>query len=614
MVTSNIRKLPDHLVNQIAAGEVVERPASVVKELVENAIDAGSDQITVHIQAGGIGLIRVTDNGSGMTKDQLSLALDRHATSKLPDDNLFAIQAMGFRGEALPSIASVSKLSLISRIADSESAWSIAIQAGNKQAAMPASLNRGTQIEVRDLFYAVPARLKFLRSERAELMAITEIMDRLAMANPDISFKLYDQDKAKRSFNAKPALPPADQLLHRLGEVLGRNFVDNSVYINANRDGFILTGYAGLPTFNRGTPSMQFLFVNDRPVKDKQLIGAVRAAYQDFLARDRHPLLALFLKCPPDMVDVNVHPAKSEVRFRDPAMVRGLMITALRGALNDAGHQASTTVATQALNYFQTQGGDPNKASFQGQYHNHAAFARQAPPHQLAERAHHFQSPEFQNPAFQNIAMPPQAQNIGDGGTENIEFYPLGLARGQLHNTYIIAETANGIILVDQHAAHERLVYEKMKAAMEGKPLQRQILLIPEVVELGEGQAHALLQKQDELLAFGLLIEGFGEGVVIVREVPAILGKCDAKQLVQDLSDELQNMGEILSLKEKIGEICGTMACHGSVRAGRKLNADEMNGLLRQMETTPHSGQCNHGRPTYVELKKSDIEKLFGRR
>lgn len=620
-----IRRLPDRLVNQIAAGEVVERPASVVKELVENSIDAGAKKITIQISNGGASLIEIEDDGRGMTKDELSLAVERHATSKLPNEDLMNITTMGFRGEAIPSIASVARVRLTSRSnrtnqADESSsgAWSLSIEGGKKGEVIPAALKQGTVIEVRDLFYAVPARLKFLRSTRSEAMAVTEIIERIAMANPNISFEYFEDGKRKRQYISEASLEITlqESRLKRLSDIMGREFSQNALPIEAVRDGISVSGFAGLPTLNRGTASQQFLFVNNRPVKDRQLIGAVRAAYQDFLARDRHPLLALFLDCPYELVDVNVHPAKSEVRFRDPASVRGLLIHALRHALAEAGHRSSTSIASQALGMAQNNLNPIHSSQFQAiSKSGTSSFSYQnlnqnkPPSPMLSQRSMQFQGVEFE----------PQAPILSDHEelTPNSQVarqYPLGLARSQLHNTYILSETEDAIVIVDQHAAHERLVYEKMKEAMEGKPLTRQLLLIPEIIEIGEDQAIGLLKRKDELSLLGLVIEGFGAGVIMVREVPALLGKVNVKALIQDLSDELESYGDLLSLKEKIGEVCGTMACHGSVRAGRRLNGEEMNALLREMEATPHSGQCNHGRPTYIELKKSDIEKLFGRR
>ena len=627
---SVIRRLPDQVINRIAAGEVVERPASAVKELVENAIDAGSDRIDISVRDGGKSLIRITDNGCGMSPEDLSIAVERHATSKLPDDDLFFISTLGFRGEALPSIGSVSRMRITSRVAGSDSAWMTFIEGGKIAPPEPAAAAPGTTVEVKDLFYATPARLKFMRSDRAETSAIVDVIQRLAMAHPGISFTLNDGNRDRvRVIGAQGEL--LDQRLKRLGEIMGREFAENALAIEAERDGVRLTGYAGLPTLNRGNAMMQFLFVNGRPVKDKQLTGAVRAAYQDFLARDRHPMLALFLDVEPRAVDVNVHPAKTEVRFRDPASVRGLIVGALKHALAEAGHRASTTVSQAALGSVKPStlplGGFTRSPGYGGGGYSRPSYGYQPshPSAALAEQAAAYQSPTMEAPAFAPAASAsgsgaeldyapeasaeaaPQPDPEGDG-------FPLGAARAQLHETYVVAQTADGIVIVDQHAAHERLVYERMKQAIAEEGLARQGLLIPEVVELDEDIVEALIRRAEDLEKLGLVIEPFGPGAVAVRETPALLGEVNVQALIRDLGDEMMEMGETFSLKEKLEEVCGTMACHGSVRSGRRLRLDEMNALLRQMEETPHSGQCNHGRPTYVELKLADIERLFGRR
>ncbi len=617
-----LRQLSQTTINRIAAGEVVERPASAVKELVENALDAGSNRIEVSIREGGRSLISVSDNGCGMSSDELTLAIQRHATSKLPDDDLSNIATLGFRGEALPSIGSVSRMKITSRTEGSENAWQIAIDGGAVSGPNPASGPTGTRVDVRDLFYATPARLKFLRTERAETSAVVDTIQRLAMAHPTVSFTLNDGNRDRIRLNGEQG-ELLDGRLSRLGAIMGREFMDNALAIDAEREGIRLTGFAGLPTLNRGTASAQYLFVNGRPVRDKQLIGAVRGAYADFLARDRHPMLALFLTAPPKLVDVNVHPAKTEVRFRDPGLVRGLIVSALKHALAEAGHRASTTVSLAALGAVWPQGS--SQMSFQGRAHSGygampplPAGAVQHPSAGMAETARAFMAP-----------FDPQTGEITQSGSEtgfdpasrtegdiagDAELYPLGAARAQLHETYVVAQTADGIIIVDQHAAHERLVYERMKAAMNTGGVTRQGLLIPEIVELDEDECDALIKRAPELAELGLVIEGFGPGAIAVRETPALLGQVDVGGLILDLADELRDLGGTFSLKEKLEEVCGTMACHGSVRSGRRLNAEEMNALLRQMEATPHSGQCNHGRPTYVELKLADIEKLFGRR
>ncbi len=594
---SAIRRLPPTLVNRIAAGEVVERPASAVKELVENAIDAGATRIAVTLVEGGRSLIAVGDDGAGMTPDELVMAVDRHCTSKLAgDEDLLDIRTLGFRGEALPSIASVSRFSITSRPKGADSAWMLRVDGGGKGQPQPAAHPPGTRVEVRDLFYAVPARLKFLKEPRTEAAQVADAIRRLAMAHPHIAFSLEDEDRTVFSY---PSIAPSlvedgedAARLERLAAIMGREFAQNSLPIRAQREGFLLSGHVGLPTFNRGTAQHQYLFVNGRPVRDKLLVGAVRGAYQDFLARDRHPLVALFLEAPRGMVDVNVHPAKTEVRFRDAGIVRGLIVGAIRNALAAAGHRASTTVAQAAL-----------------------GAARSTPAWPLPQSPAARPSPGFAEAAaafFAPHSRPPEAD--GAAPVEDLRRYPLGAARAQVHETYIVAQTDDGVVIVDQHAAHERLVYERMKESLAAQGVRRQALLIPEIVELGEDAARRLLARAGQLGELGLIVEPFGPGAVAVRETPALLGDTDVAGLVRDLADELAEFGEHLSLKEKLEDVCGTLACHGSVRAGRRLSIDEMNALLRQMEATPHSGQCNHGRPTYVELKLADIERLFGRR
>ena len=602
----SIRRLPEHVVNRIAAGEVIERPASAVKELVENSLDAGATRVDVHIRDGGKSLISVVDDGIGMTPDELRLAVERHATSKLPQDDLNHIQTLGFRGEALPSIGSVGRLSITSRTADSDTAWRLDIEGGDIGELSPAPLSKGTRIELRDLFYATPARLKFLRADRTESSQVADAISRLAMARPDVSFTLIDGERTKMKLEATQG-DLLDARLRRLSGVMGKEFAENALPIEAEREGLRLTGYAGLPTLNRGNAQMQFLFVNDRSVKDRLLFGAVRGAYADFLARDRHPLLALFLEIDAAYVDVNVHPAKAEVRFREAGMVRGLIVGALRHALAEAGHRASTTVASAALGAIRPGENGGPALPFGRTY---AQTANHSYPG-ISERAMAFQSPGFA--AVQGLAptAPPIVEMQLAAETEN---FPLGAARAQVHETYIVAQTDDGIVIVDQHAAHERLVYEKMKSALDAEGVRRQGLLIPEVVELGEDAVDRLIARTAEFAELGLVLEGFGPGAVIVREVPSLLGQVDVAGLIRDLADELAELGDSFVLKERLEDVCGTMACHGSVRSGRRLNGEEMNALLRQMEATPHSGQCNHGRPTYVELKLADIERLFGRR
>jgi DNA mismatch repair protein MutL len=599
---AGIRLLPPTLVNRIAAGEVIERPAAAVKELVENSIDAGATRIEVLLHDGGKTLIQVTDDGDGMTEAELALAIERHATSKLPTDDLLAIATLGFRGEALPSIGAVSRLAITSRARGSDAAARVEVEGGVRRGPMPAGLGGGTRVEVRDLFYATPARLKFLKSTRAELDAAVDAVERLAMAHPAVGFTLSD---GARTPVKLPGSDADDGLLKRLGAVLGKEFGANALKIFAEREGIVLAGYAALPTLNRATAAAQYLFVNGRPVRDKLLIGAVRGAYADFLSHDRHAIVALFLDLPATEVDVNVHPAKSEVRFREAGLVRGLIVGALKHAMAEAGHRASTTVGVAALGAFRPGAFAPS--------HPPGAFAPNHPSRGMAEAAAAFQAPlpdaGGNGGLGEMVAPSAPAPGAADGGA-----FPLGAARAQLHETYIVAQTADGIVIVDQHAAHERLVYERLKRALEETGLARQVLLLPEVVELAEGAAARLVAHAPALGRLGLALEAFGPGAVVVRETPAMLGQVDVQGLVRDLADELVELGEGRSLEERLAEVAATMACHGSVRAGRRLSPPEMNALLREMEATPHSGQCNHGRPTYVELKLGDIERLFGRR
>jgi DNA mismatch repair protein MutL len=594
-----IRVLPSNLVNQIAAGEVVERPASVVKELIENALDAGATRIDVVLNDGGKSLIAVTDNGGGMSARDLELAVERHATSKLPADDLDDISFLGFRGEALPSIGSVARLGITSRTADAESAWHMMVAGGEKRGPVPAPHPRGTRVEVRDLFFATPARLKFLKTAATELTYAADAVERHAMARPEVTFTLQADGKSRLNLSAGLLQGDLfDAHLERLSAILGKEFGQNAVPVAAERDGFRLYGYVGLPTLNRANAMAQYLFVNGRPVRDRMLHAAVRAAYQDFLAPNRHPYVAIFLDAPRREVDVNVHPAKAEVRFRDAGLVRGLMIGAIRHALAEAGHRASSTVSGAALGAVRpgVLGGFAPRAS---QAYG-AAIAMQAPLETggVAE----------EGALFQAAPSAPSAGDAPDGD------FPLGTARAQVHETYIVAQTGDGIVIVDQHAAHERIVYERMKTALGAEGVKRQILLIPEIIDLGTEGAERLLGRAEELAELGLVVEPFGQGTVAVREVPALIGDGDVAGLARDLADELAAWDETLSLKDRLADVSGTMACHAAVRAGRRLNPAEMNALLRQMEQTPHAGQCNHGRPTYVELKLSDIERLFGRK
>ena len=603
-----IRLLPPNLVNQIAAGEVVERPASALKELVENSIDAGATRIDIVLNDGGRSLIVVTDNGCGMTPQELIVAVDRHATSKLPSDDLLDINYLGFRGEALPAIGSVARLTVTSRTAGADSGWYVVVAGGRKDGPVPAPHAGGTRVEVRDIFYATPARLKFLKAAPTELSYAVDAIERLAMAHPDIAFTLTADGKQRLNLPAGHMQGDLfDVHLERIAAVIGKEFGANAVPVAAEREEIKLFGYIGVPTFNRGNALAQYLFVNGRPVRDRLLHGAVRAAYQDFLAANRHPYVVLFLELPQRDVDVNVHPAKAEVRFRDAGLVRGLIVGALKHALAEAGHKASTTVANAALGSFRPGDGRGFTSGVLSQNATHIAYAMQAPDDNqgLGE-----------NEAPSLFALAPSAPDATPVQIVEADYqsHPLGVARAQVHETYIVAQTADGIVIVDQHAAHERLVYERMKAALANGGIKRQMLLIPEVIEMDEPSAARVCARAAEFAELGLVVEPFGNGAVVVREVPALLGETDVPSLIKDLADDLASVDEALSLKDKLGDVCGTLACHSAVRSGRRLNGPEMNALLRQMEVTPHAGQCNHGRPTYVELKLKDIERLFGRR
>jgi DNA mismatch repair protein MutL len=580
-----IRRLDEATINRIAAGEVIERPAAAVKELVENAIDAGARHIDVVLEEGGRRLLAVSDDGCGMTADDLRLAVERHATSKLPSDDLTRIATLGFRGEALPSIGAVARLAIISRPPGADAAWRIAVEAGALGAPEPAAHPAGTRVEVRELFFATPARLKFLKGERAEYGHALDAVRRLAMAHPEIGFTLADG--ARVSLRLAPTL----DRLSRIAAVVGDDFAANAVAIDATREGVRLTGHAGLPTYHRATAQAQYLFVNGRPVKDRLLVGALRGAYADVLAHDRHAVAALFVGVDPELVDVNVHPAKTEVRFRDAGLVRGLIVGAIRHALADAGHRVASTASTATLGAFRSGGyGSPPPSV----------------PRGMAEALAEYHAPLF--PAA------PVARAETPAAAEDAMHHPLGAARAQLHGTYIVAQTADGVVIVDQHAAHERLTFERLKAMLEHRGVARQTLLLPEVVELDEPSAARLLARTAELAELGLIVEGFGPGAVVVREAPAALADGDLKGLVRDLADELASFDGTETLSSRLDAVLSRMACHGSVRAGRALTVPEMNALLREMEATPRAGQCTHGRPTYVELKRADIERLFGRR
>jgi DNA mismatch repair protein MutL len=595
-----IRLLPEQLVNQIAAGEVIERPASALKELLENAIDAGATRISIELERGGLSSLIVSDNGRGMSCDELPVAVQRHATSKLPDDDLFQITHFGFRGEALPSIGAVSSLSLTSRVGDVEHGWRLDIVHGAVGVPRPAACAIGTRIEITDLFGSVPARLKFLKTERTEAGQCIDVVRRLAMCRPDIGFQMSDSGKAVFSL---PAQPLSDEgARQRLSALVGRTFADEAIAIDSRRDEMHLTGLAGLPTMNRQTASHIYLFVNDRPVRDRQLLGAVRAGYQDMLPRGRHPVLVLFLSMPPGDVDVNVHPAKAEVRFSDPQRVRGLFVGSLMNALSDAGLRATQEGSEHALRRFQSAQmptitsvpASPDTGDMlQGQQGLSSYMLADAPP---AAR----------------IAMPSQPETMAQGAPAEASF-PLGAARAQLHKTYVIAETGDGIVLVDQHAAHERLVMERMKEGLAEGPLASQTLLLPEVVDIPIDQYEAILGEVDMLNRLGLQLEGFGQGSLLVRGVPALLGEASPSAIVRDIGEELSHLGGSTGLQDRLNAVIASISCHGSVRAGRQLGSDEMNALLRQMEETPAAGQCNHGRPTFITLSLSDLEKLFHR-
>lgn len=610
-----LRLLPPTLVNRIAAGEVLERPASAVKELVENALDAGATKIDVILNDGGKAAITVIDNGRGMTPDEMTLAVERFATSKLPTDDLFDIRYFGFRGEALPSIASVARVTITSRTENADSAWSLFIEGGEKHAPEPAAAPQGTRVDVRDLFFAVPARLKFLKSTQTETGYIQEIIEKLALANPSVAFTLSDEKKKR--LDLKP-VSESDEI-KRVAQIVGEDFVDNALPVNAGRDGVVLKGFVGLPTLNKATAAAQYFFVNSRPVRDKVLLGAIKAAYHELLAADRFPALVLFLQIPPEDVDVNVHPTKAEVRFRDAQGIRGMIVSAVRQTLMSSGFRTSTTLAAQALD-----ASVPEPSFIPMRPAVPVSGFRQAPAYRpAAQKSYSFNETRAlfkANEAFSAFSAPAAAE-LPDDAVESSPaavdadaFPPLGLARAQLHKTYIVSQTEDGIVIVDQHAAHERLTYEKIKKNMESGDAAAQYLLLPEIAELPPEKRDAVLKQKAELEKAGFLFEPFGDGALVIRATPAVLGETDAKALMNDIADTIMEFGDSLALKERVKKIAATMACHGSVRAGRILDVSEMNALLRQMESVPYSGQCIHGRPTYIELKLKDIERLFGRR
>ncbi len=600
-----VRQLSEAVVNRIAAGEVIERPASVVKELAENAIDAGATRVEIAIDGGGRRLIRVSDDGFGMTHADLDLAVERHATSKLAEDDLLDIRTLGFRGEALPSIGSVARLSITTRHAGEPHAWALSVDAGERSEIKPAALAAGTRVEVRDLFFATPARLKFLKSDRAESEAIRDVVRRLAMSRPEVAFTFLEEGRSPVTWAA--ALPGAHGQLARLADILGADFRENAVEFDQGREGLRIQGFAALPTLTRANSLGQYLFVNGRPVRDKLLIGAVRGAYADYLPRDRYPLLAVFITLDPHEVDVNVHPAKAEVRFRDPGLVRSLLVRSLQEALMRDGQRAASTGGSATIAAFRPalqprRGWDWRRST-----------ARPDPRGMpLATRGNTaFGFAEVAQAAF-DVGAPSANVTLHEPASATLD-QPLGAARAQVHENYIVAQTRDGLVIVDQHAAHERIVYERLKAALDKTGVARQILLIPEIVELDEADAERLAARAGELLRFGLAIEAFGAGAIAVRETPSLLGEVDARALLTDLAQHMAEWDEALPLERRLLHVSATMACHGSVRSGRRLKAEEMNALLREMEVTPNSGQCNHGRPTYVELKLTDIERLFGR-
>jgi DNA mismatch repair protein MutL len=633
-----VRQLGEAVINRIAAGEVIERPASVIKELVENAVDAGASSIDIVTAAGGKTLMRVSDDGLGMTAADLALAVRRHCTSKLHEEDLFDIRTLGFRGEALPSIGSIARLGITTRHASEPHAWRIEVEGGTESDVHPAARHKGTQVEVRDLFFATPARLKFLKTDKAEAAAVTEVVRRIALACPQIGFQLSGSDRTPQNW---PAARGDDPRMARLAQVLGKEFLDNAMEITAEREGVRLSGFAGLPTYNKGTAQQQFFYVNGRPVRDKLLLSGLRGAYADVLARDRHPVVVLYIDLDPALVDVNVHPAKADVRFRDGQLVRGLLVGAIKQSLVMAGHRSSTSNAAAAMEALRTgmapgmasemgAGPEPQRTqAYQGSYGGWRSAARPAQPQGGWDWRSSAYRPagdgaapegdagfaEAAQAALAEIVMPSADARAHSepAGQENMS-RPLGAARAQVHETYIISQTMDGVVIVDQHAAHERLVYERLKEMLAARDVPRQMLLIPEIVELPEEDVHRLAEHAEELEAAGLVLEPFGPGAIAVRETPAMLKSLDIRALVQDLADELTEWETASGLKEKLDHVAATMACHGSIRAGRRMRPEEMDALLREMEATPLSGQCNHGRPTWIELKLSDIEKLFGRK
>ncbi|MEQ9115528.1 MAG: DNA mismatch repair endonuclease MutL [Rickettsiales bacterium] len=604
---SIIRELSPVTISRIAAGEVVERPASVIKELVENSLDAGADEITITIENAGKNLIIVEDNGCGMDKEDISLAVERHATSKLIDNDLLNIKTFGFRGEALPSVGSVSRLTIKSKPAHSENGWCITVAGGEKTPTMPAMLNTGTVVEVRDLFFATPARLKFLRTERTEIQHITDIIKRMALVNPQVKFTFRSDDKEIFSFQKEIDL--VDPYFKRIEKVMGKEFAENSINVNIEKDNIKIKGYISLPTYNRGTSSDTYLYINGRAVKDKLLHTALRVAYQDFISSHRYPVAALFLEVPFEYVDVNVHPSKTEVRFRDVPLVRNIVISGLKKAVYEKGQKTSSTIASDTLNYVQRNMGSAPSAS-------PSMFSR--PPNST----HSFSAPrqesinsanQFFEPVAQDFSSKTSNETYASHQEAGANSYPLGAAMCQMHETYIVSQTNDSIVITDQHAAHERLVYESLKNDILNNEVEKQRLLIPEIIEIDEYNLDKILAIKEDLLKLGLNVEKLTDTSIVIHEIPHILGNCNTKKLVQDIVDDLIEFDRNVTFKELLNHVLGTYACHHSIRSGRKMNTTEMNSLLREMEATPHSGQCNHGRPTYIELKLKDIEKLFGR-
>ncbi len=606
-----IRQLSEILVNQIAAGEVIERPASAAKELVENAIDAGASRIEIATSGGGKSLLRVTDNGSGMTLEELEMAVRRHCTSKLTD-SLNDIRTLGFRGEALPSIGSVARLTIASRIAESDHGGEITVNGGKVGAVRPVAANTGTVVEVRDLFFATPARLKFMKSEKAEAGAIADMVRRMAIAFPAIRFVLSGTDRSTLEF----ASTGQDQLA-RIAQVIGKDFTDNCIALDAEREGVRLAGFVAVPTFNRGNPAHQFAFVNGRPVTDKLIASALRGAYAETMPRGRYPVGVLDISLDPALVDVNVHPAKADVRFRDPGLVRGLIVGAIREALAREGSRSSTTGARAMMSSFSPGFRPQPPANWT------AATSPSRPAYQAAATLADLGTANFgmaeQRRTFLSGTEQPSAPVEEFGGpaganaANELTTHPLGAARTQIHENYIIAQTDDGLVIVDQHAAHERLVFEEMRAGINNRQIPAQVLLIPEIVDLTEEDCDRLMVHSETLSRFGLAVERFGPAAIIIRETPSMLGEIDAAGLIRDIADEIAEWDTASTLHARLESLAATMACHGSVRSGRRLRVDEMNALLRQMEATPGSGQCNHGRPTYIRLKLADIERLFGR-